>query len=302
MRKGVLLTALALAVAVVGTAVAAFPQDNVKLYTGCLTNGGTLTYVKEGNDPLQQCSSPKQIVKLSGGDITSLSVTAPLTGGGDNGALTIGLSASATLPTCTTTNQVPKWNATTSRWTCGDDNDTTYSAGTGLSLSGTQFSIASSYRVKNDKDCDSGKFATGFDDDGTIACATPTSGKPSIWVASIPHADAPKVAPGNDSPVVASVNVPAGSYLVNASANAADDVGGDDETHIRCLLGGGTASDAQDRFIESELEDADVLGLAMAGSDVFTMSGAGTIQLRCGSTVGSDHLDDIRLVALQVEL
>ena len=66
MRKGVLLTALALAVAVVGTAVAAFPQDSVKLYTGCLNSGGNITYVKEGDSPLQACSSPKQVVKLSG--------------------------------------------------------------------------------------------------------------------------------------------------------------------------------------------------------------------------------------------
>ncbi len=35
--------------------------------------------------------------------------------------------------------QVPKWNG--SAWTCAADSDTTYTAGTGLSLSGTQFSV-----------------------------------------------------------------------------------------------------------------------------------------------------------------
>src|SRR5262249_38993953 len=125
-------------------AIAAFPQDNVKLYTGCLTSGGTLVNVAEGDNPLQACASSKQLVKLSGGDITSLTVSAPLTGGGTNGALSIGLDASATLPTCSTTAQVPKWNATTSKWVCGTDNDHTYTAdGTTLNLSGSTFSIAS---------------------------------------------------------------------------------------------------------------------------------------------------------------
>ncbi len=41
--------------------------------------------------------------------------------------------------------QLPKWNG--SAWVCAADDDTTYSAGTGLTLSGGQFSLSSSYRL-----------------------------------------------------------------------------------------------------------------------------------------------------------
>ena len=38
--------------------------------------------------------------------------------------------------------QVAKWNATATAWQCANDNDTTYSAGTGLSLAGTAFNLS----------------------------------------------------------------------------------------------------------------------------------------------------------------
>ena len=47
----------------------------------------------------------------------------------------IGLSCDA--------GELPKWDG--SAWTCASDNDTTYTAGAGLELVGTQFSITTPY-------------------------------------------------------------------------------------------------------------------------------------------------------------
>jgi hypothetical protein len=43
------------------------------------------------------------------------------------------------LPTGCSSGELPKWNGTA--WACSNDNNTTYTAGTGLSLAGTQFSV-----------------------------------------------------------------------------------------------------------------------------------------------------------------
>ena len=216
-RRGLALAVAAVTVAAIGgTALAAFPQDTVRLYTGCLNSGGNITSVAEGDSPLQPCSSPKQVVKLSGGDITSLSVSAPLTGGGTNGAVSIGLSASATLPSCSSTDQVPKWNNTTSRWTCGVDNDTKYSAGTGLDLTGTTFFVESDAFTKKGQACPSG-FATGVDSSGVLTCA-PASSKPAIWIRTDSYADVPDLAVPGDFTKILELSVPLGSYLATATA------------------------------------------------------------------------------------
>jgi hypothetical protein len=47
--------------------------------------------VKEGNAPKSTCAGGQTQVHLSGGDISKISVTGALTGGGDNGEMTIGL-------------------------------------------------------------------------------------------------------------------------------------------------------------------------------------------------------------------
>jgi hypothetical protein len=71
------------------------------------------------------------------GDITSVGATSNmgLTGGSVSGAALLGL-----LSTCAN-GQVLESGASGTTWTCADDNDTTYSAGSGLSLTGGVFAV-----------------------------------------------------------------------------------------------------------------------------------------------------------------
>ena len=70
-----------------------------------------------------------------------------LPNGGDNGEVRIELAAGQALPQACADERVAEWDSTTSRWICGIDDDTTYSASTGLDLSaGSAFSIEPGYR------------------------------------------------------------------------------------------------------------------------------------------------------------
>jgi len=78
-------------------------------------------------------------IHLSAGDITKVETLAAggLQGGGANGTLSLGLV------TCDAEGPVLKYDADASGWSCSADidTDTTYSAGTGLVLNGTELSI-----------------------------------------------------------------------------------------------------------------------------------------------------------------
>jgi hypothetical protein len=278
------------AIALAGTAIAAFPQDNVKLYTGCLTQGGTINYVKEGDSPLQPCSSPKLVVKLSGGDITSLTVSAPLTGGGTNGALTIGLDSSFTLPASCANGEVPKWNGTTTKWACGSDNDTTYSAGTGLDLSGTTFSVDSDYRLP--QSCSDGEFAKRAS--GNWACGSPAP--PSLGGFESTVQPEQGIPDDGNPHVMASVTVPAGNYLVIAKGILGSDENVDDFSATEC-----TAAGDHVRFGSTVFNDDGGIETPIALTGITSVP-AGQINLYCSADSGADgmSLEDGRIVAVRI--
>jgi len=143
-RRLAVVAGLVLAGASAGGAIAAFPDTNVESYAGCLNiggnSGGQIGQVAVGDVPLKACGSNQKLIHLSGGDITNVIAGTGLSGGGDNGAVTLSLDSGHSLPQNCSNGQVAKSNGSNA-WSCAGDNDTTYSAGTGLKLTGTQFAL-----------------------------------------------------------------------------------------------------------------------------------------------------------------
>jgi hypothetical protein len=278
---GAVLAAVAI---VAGTAIAGH-LGAVKSYTGCLApKDGVIVKVKQGNEPASPCAATMTEVHLSGGDITKISVTGALTGGGDNGEVTIGLKPEFTLPTGCATGDVVEWNG--SAWVCGVDNDTTYSEGTGLDLSGTTFSIDQAYRVKNTADCSSGQFATGFDSDGDIQCAAlPASAGVQAYAAHVGHV----ILAGKT--IVISKTVPPGKYLLTASVDVANLEAADASVLGECAMPGYTQDQV---FIEGSSDASISLTSAIAHA-------GGAIELTCTEQGGDVDVLQAGLTALKVD-
>lgn len=122
----------------------------VASFTGCLNKGGDLYNVAQGDVPAKPCATGHRQVHLSGGDVTGVSAGEGLTGGGDGGALSLGVDTSAiqrrVASPCATGSFMRAVNQD-GTVDCADDTDTTYTAGTGLDLSGTTLSVEGGYRL-----------------------------------------------------------------------------------------------------------------------------------------------------------
>jgi hypothetical protein len=242
-RRALTLVVVAVGVvAIAGTALAGHQTSGVKSYTGCLVSGdGVLIKIKEGNTPKSACSGGQVEAHFSGGDITKISVGNGLTSTpnpDENGEVRIELAAGQTLPSGCTAGRVAEWNG--SAWVCGDDNDTTYSASTGLDLSaGNAFSIEPAYRLPSKACTTAGEFARGFDATGNIQCQAPApaSNGVEVWqkttgsVIDLPNGE------GVD---LVTMSLPAGAFLITAVATVRDESGaGDDQVLASCRLRNG---------------------------------------------------------------
>jgi len=279
-------------ICVVATAIAAFPDDNVTTYTGCLLNGNVIS-VKAGDSPTQPCKTPATTIKLSGGDITSVNVNAPLqqvgTSNGLNGKVTIGLDSKYTLPDASscTTGQVPKWNSSTQTWGCAADNDTKYTNGDGLDLSNSnQFSIKSGYQLP--QGCANGEIPRSTGSNAWDCSSTGLS-----YVEST-QSGGPKGLPdGAGLQDVTQVVLGAGTWIVIGKAVLMD---GEDDRGFREELGDGcelnTASTTVDTAHVTLWDSNNGRGpvdfpLAMTG----VVTGPATVVLQCKAQEDADQVE-----------
>lgn len=227
-----------------GMVLAGHRTDAVASYTGCLsTNGGTVTQVAVGNVPLRPCGPDQTEVHVSGGDITAVAAGDGLTGGATDGAATLALAPTYQLPQTCTAAQVAKWDGTA--WSCAaDDAGQQYSAGTGLELNGTEFSLDRDYRLPQgceagqaagfgptatslgdwqcsqyalaSQTCASGQFATAITADGSITCRAPNTGAdgPNVLTATLD--DGPGIPSNVTRHEVLRLRVDAGTWAIQA--------------------------------------------------------------------------------------
>jgi hypothetical protein len=187
-------------------AVAAYPQDSVTVYTGCLnTSSGNIDNFAVGSAPAKSCNKPEILIHISGGTITQVSAGTGLTGGGNNGYVTVGLDPKYQLPQsgCSSGQFVASdgaggWSCQSQKTYSGSDfalsnqscdtgqfmtgidssgmkqcaDDQTYTNGTGLDLSGNTFSLDSGHQLP--QGCSSGQTATS-NGDNTWSCSSSVS-------------------------------------------------------------------------------------------------------------------------------
>jgi hypothetical protein len=232
---------LLLVAAAATTALAGHQTSGVRHYTGCLVSGdGVMIKIKEGTAPRSACQGGLVEAHFSGGDITKISVGGGLTlpNGGDNGEVRIELGAGQTLPQCSTAGRVVEWSGST--WVCGVDDDTTYTASTGLDLSaGNAFSIDSAFRIPGKTCSTSGNFARGFDASGNIQCAgPPTSSGARAYSASVGA-----VTIGGSTTVI-SKELPRGLYLIFATVEIKNKDDDSPSAMDHCAIPGYTTSES----------------------------------------------------------
>jgi hypothetical protein len=318
-RRGLVVLAFAaLGLTLVGPAVAGHLADGVKSYTGCLTTqGGTLALIREGNAPAKACPSGSTEAHFSGGDITGVTAGTGLTGGGTNGNVTISLDPKYGLRQDCADGQILEWTDGAGEWACAQDDDTTYTAGTGLTLNGTEFSVDSDFalpacnlgesatvvidaqsafgtwgcadKADADQDCSSGQYATGVDANGQLSCGTPSTGGagPAVWTLHRQTVDVPQL---DARATIASLTPPPGTYFAMVTGLGQDDFHGNARIDIVCTFDG-----SHDTSVISDNSES------IAATVVTTITEQNqTIELDCKSLEGSDHIEDLTITAIKL--
>ena len=266
-RRWLALVTVVTASAVGAAAAMSAPATvSVPIYTGCLSaTNGSLSQVAPGASPLHPCQSNARQVHLSG--LTGITAGNGLDGSGAGTSTpTLALGPSYSLPHVCKLFESPVLN-NRHTWSCA-----------ALALA--------------DQACPTGQFASGFNSVGIVTCASPPrSSGPDLWyVDQLAAQDTPQ----NSAVTVATLSLPAGTYLLQATG-----VGQDDSTGSGNGLGLSCWFDRSDtRFTEADVFTSDSFD-SFSLSDVRSIA-AGDIHLVCEDGAAGTHVQQIVMTALAI--
>lgn len=320
-RITAVLVAMGLIAALAGTAAAGHLTSNVKSYTGCLASGdGVIVKVKEGDSPASRCAGGQIEVHLSSGDVTGVLTPtgSGLQGGGTNGSISLSIATGFKLPQGCANDDIPKWNGTS--WTCGQDANSTYTAGTGLDLTaGGEFSIESGYRLpttaaagdsivsngsgtwtteqftKAGEACATGQFVRATSSSGGLTCAAPTGGGVTYVSTSVAGVGIPD--DGADHQIAA-LTPGAGTYFVIVKGKLTSQLNVDDFSAVGCELRmDGTVID-EFRFGSTLTDSVTEIPFALTAAAPVTSG----FSLSCYADDGADGMgvEDVKLIGLKI--